>query len=66
MKNRYRSRTTVDSQMEQFAGTRDNEALVINAADIGSGCGTFSAVRMMAAGVPLFCRLRQSYFRFGS
>ncbi|MGY9039194.1 MAG: ABC transporter substrate-binding protein [Rhodobacterales bacterium] len=57
------SRNGVDLKMTQFAGSPPiNEALVSNAADIGS-VADFSAVLMMAAGVPLSVVSHQSYFR---
>jgi sulfonate transport system substrate-binding protein len=56
-------RNDVDVKMTQFAGSPPiNEALVSNAADIGS-VADFSAVMMMAAGVPLSVVSHQSYFR---
>lgn len=53
----------LDIEMTQFAGSPPIlEALAANAADIGS-VADFSAVMMMAAGVPLSVVSHQSYFR---
>jgi sulfonate transport system substrate-binding protein len=50
-------------EMTQFTGSSEvNEALASNAADIGS-VSDFSAVMMMAAGIPIYTVAHQSSFR---